>query len=203
MFLQGSSGDSSPQGGYLGHTTDQRPPMLGHMVSSLVKQIQEDIDTDDEPELNIITRRYKHDRETLGYEDGEFGFFDLSGRFNEFEIGALECAVIPNESMGSIVDCDNPATTLVDGYLGCLVNLKWGFFVNEMPYLTQSPISVAQIGDNYFFTSPGELTAHLAVDIREAIADALDVDFENINSMGYTQNYLFYLTQDWDWMQGG
>ena len=155
------------------------------------------------PELKIVTRRYSHDRQTLGYQPGEFGWYNFQGDFIEYDVGALECAVFPNEDQGSIVDCDNPSTTMVDGYLGCLVDLGWGIFSEVMPYFRQSPLSVAQIGDQYFYTTPGELTAHLAVDIREAIAGTLGVDFEQINSLGYTQNYLFYLTQDWDWLQGG
>jgi hypothetical protein len=35
------------------------------------------------------------------------------------------------------------------------------------------------------------------------MADALGVDATQINSLGYTQNYIFYLTQDYDWWQGG
>ena len=203
MYMQGSAGDASPQGGRLNHPEDQRPQMLGHMVSRIVREIQGEIVTDDLPELKIVTRRYSHDRQTLGYQPGEFGWYNFQGDFIEYDVGALECAVFPNEDQGSIVDCDNPSTTMVDGYLGCLVDLGWGIFSEVMPYFRQSPLSVAQIGDQYFYTTPGELTAHLAVDIREAIAGTLGVDFEQINSLGYTQNYLFYLTQDWDWLQGG
>lgn len=203
IYLQGSAGDASPGGGDLGHPEDQRPQMLGHMVARIVREIQEDISTDDMPEMKIVTRRYTHDRQTLGYQPGEFGWYNYQGNFIEYDIGALECAIFPNESQGSIVDCDNPSTTLIDGYLGCLVDLGWGIFSDVMPYFQQSPLTVAQIGNQYFYTTPGELTAHLAVDIREAIATTLGVDFEQINSLGYAQNYLFYLTQDWDWMQGG
>ncbi|MHA1569185.1 MAG: hypothetical protein ACTSXZ_06930, partial [Alphaproteobacteria bacterium] len=205
LYIQGSAGDASPAGGSpLGHPKQQNVQLRGYMIAQMAEEIIADMILDAEPELKVITKRYTHDRETLGYQPGEFGYVNpFNQEFVEFEIGALECAVFPNGQMGSIVDCDNPDTTLKDGYLGCLVNLGWPIFADHINTFRQSPITVAQIGDTYFYTTPGELTAHLAVDIREAIADALDIDFEQINSIGYGQNYLFYLTQDWDWWQGG
>ena len=203
MYMQGSSGDVSPRGDAMGHNKEQSIPFLGWKVAEIVSEIEPTVTFDDQPVLKAITRRYTHDRQTLGYQPGEFGYYNAQGDFVEYQNGAMMCSTFPRESEGSIVDCDEPSTTLVDGYLGCPVNLDWPIFGESMNYLTQSPLTVAQIGDEYFFTTPGELTAHLSVDIREAMATELGVDFSQINAIGYAQNYIFYLTQDWDWMQGG
>ena len=204
MYIQGSAGDASPKtSSPLGHNKDQNVQWRGWSIAKMIREIHEGITTESTPDLNIITKRYRHDRETLGYQPGEFGFHNFRGEFQEYEVGALLCAVLANPNHDSIVDCDDPSTSLQDGYLGCVVDLGWSIFGDQIEYFRQSPITVAQIGDHYFYTVPGELTAHLAVDIRTEIANTLGVDFEKINSIGYGQNYIFYLTQDWDWMQGG
>jgi len=204
IYFQGSAGDATPRrSSDEGHRKEEIPQYLGYWIARIVREIQDEITLTDEPEMRVLTRRYTHDRETLGYQDGEFGFYNLYGRFQEFERGALECGVMAPAVFGSIVDCDDPDTTLVDGHLGCAVNIDWPIFDLAYEYLSQSPLTVAQIADTYFYTAPGEITAHLAVDIREQIAAELDVPFEKINTLGYAQNYIFYMTQDWDWWQGG
>jgi hypothetical protein len=204
MYLQGSAGDVvpkmwSPQG----HRRLQVIESIGARVANVVRQVQRGIVTDDAPELSIITRRYVSDRETLGYLPGEFGHYNMDGEFIEYERGAMECGVLASKAEGSVSDCDAPETTLVDGYLGCLLDLAWPIVGDYADSFLQQPITVAQIGDQYFFTAPGEITSHLAVDIRTSMADALNVPFENVNTIGYAQNYIFYILQDWDWWQGG
>ncbi len=204
LYIQGSAGDVVPLiGGSLGHGSMQMTEWIGSQVAQIVKEIDEDVITDDQPELKVLTRRYTTDRQTLGYEPGEFGYYDYAGEFIEYEKGAMECGVLANEAQGSIADCDNPETMLVDGYLGCMVDLSWPQVAVAADLFTQSPLTVARIGDHYFFTAPGEITSHLAVDTRRQMAETLGVPFENINTIGYAQNYIFYILQDWDWMQGG
>lgn len=204
MYVQGSSGDVVPKmWSPVGHRRWQIIEWIGSQVASIVRDVQEEIITDDQPELKVITQRYVTDRETLGYQPGEFGHTTPLGQFIEYEKGAMECGVLACKNHGSINDCDNPETTLVDGYLGCLVDLSWPFANEYVDFFMQSAVTVAQIGDQYFFTAPGEITSHLAVDIRHSMAETLNVPFENVNTIGYAQNYIFYILQDWDWWQGG
>ncbi len=204
IFMQGSAGDATPRRDSSdGHRKLEITEWIGYWVAQIAKEVLDEIELNQTPEMKIITRRYVADRETMGYEDGEFGYYNLYGRFQEFERGAFECGVMAPAMFGSIVDCDNPDTALVDGHLGCAVDLNWPIFDDYISFLNQSALTVAQIGDTYFYTAPGEVTAELAVDIREAMADELGVPFENINTLGYAQNHQFYITQDWDWFQGG
>ncbi|MDP8224998.1 MAG: hypothetical protein P9L99_16685 [Candidatus Lernaella stagnicola] len=204
LYIQGSAGDVVPQmWGPQGHRRMQIIEWIGSQVAAAAREVDETIVTDDQPEFRVLTRRYVTDRETLGYQPGEFGHYNLAGQFVEYRKGAMECGVLANERQGSISDCDNPETTLVDGYLGCLVDLDWPLVNKHTKYFMQSPITVAQVGDQFFFTAPGEVTSHLAVDIRQTVANKLDVPFANVNLIGYAQNYIFYILQDWDWWQGG
>ncbi|NLH47121.1 MAG: hypothetical protein GX444_00810 [Myxococcales bacterium] len=204
IYLQGSSGDVvSQMGSPLGHRRAQIVEWIGAEVAEVVDQVQREIVTDDQPELKVITQRYRYDRQELGYLPGEFGFYNRDGEFVEYQRGAMECATLPMDQHGSINDCDTPETKMVDGYLGCLLNLDWSIADDAVNYLQQSPITVAQIGDQLFFTAPGEITSHLAVDIRTSLAAQLGIPYENINTLGYSQNYIFYILQDWDWWQGG
>jgi len=204
LFMQGSAGDATPRRDSSdGHRKLEITEWIGYWVAQIAKEVLDEIELNQTPEMKIITRRYVADRETMGYEDGEFGYYNLYGRFQEFERGAMECGVMAPAMFGSIVDCDNPDTALVDGHLGCAVDLNWPIFDDYIDFLNHSALTVAQIGDTYFYTAPGEVTAELAVDIREAIADAIGVPFENVNTLGYAQNHQFYITQDWDWFQGG
>jgi len=204
IYVQGSAGDQVPQmWGYLGHRRAQINDWIGYSVAQIVHEVEQTIVTQAQPELKIITQRYTHDRETLGYQPGEFGAYNLAGDFQEYQRGAMLCGTLPSKLHGSIADCDAPDTTLVDGYLGCLIDLNWPIFAGYVELFQQSPVSVAQIGDQYFFTVPGEPLAHLAVDIRERMAEALDVDVSRTNTIGYAQNYIFYIPQDWNWWQGG
>ena len=204
IYIQGSAGDVVPLiNGPNGHGSMQMTDWIGYEAAQIVEEIDSEIVTDDKPELKILTRRYTADRETLGYQPGEFGYYNWAGEFIEYEKGAMECGLLNNESEGSIADCDNPDTSLVDGYLGCAIDLSWPQVATSAKLFGQSPVSVAQIGDQYFFTAPGEITSHLAVDTRNQIAETIGVPFENVNTIGYAHNYIFYILQDWDWMQGG
>lgn len=203
IFLQGAAGDVNPcDTSPFGHTKRQMVDWIGFHVSLAVAEIVETIETDGTPALEVATRRIAFDRETLGYQPGEFGQV-LGGKFREYEIGAFQCGVIKHPLQGSVADCDDPETSLVDGYLGCLINLSWPVFEPYVPYYRQVSLTAARIGDQVFFTMPGEITGHLALGTRESIARALAVDIERVNTIGYANSYLFYLTQDWDWMQGG
>jgi len=204
VFIQGSAGDVVPQmQGPLGHRRWQIIEWIGAQTAKAVMQLERNIVTDDQPELRIVTRRTLADRETLGYQPGEFGYLDRNGQFVEYERGAMECGVLASKAHGSIADCDDPTTGLVDGHLGCLLNLDLPIVDGYVEQFRQSALAVAQIGDQYFFTAPGEITSHLAMDTRRELSATLGVPSENINTIGYANNYIFYILQDWDWFQGG
>lgn len=203
LYIQGSAGDVTPRPeSPVGHESNQIVEWTGYQIARFVKGVLDTIETDDQPELEVITRRLNYNRNIIGYPSGEFGHWGPEG-FAEYGVGAMLCGQIPMDFMGSIVDCDNPDTSLKDGYLGCPVDLGWVQFEPYLKYFQQSPITVVRIGDHFFFTNPGEITSHLAVDTRKKLAEDWDIPFEKINTIGYAQNHLFYLLQDWDWLQGG
>jgi len=204
IYLQGAAGDVNPHtGSPFGHGKLQMIDWIGYTVSRQVAQVEKSIETDPAPPMDVVTRRIHFDRDAIGYEAGEFGRRTPGGGFAEFELGAFMCGSVPSALHGSIVDCDDPDTSLVDGHLGCLVDVSWDLCRPYAPYFQQATLTVTRIGDQVFYTMPGEITAHLAYSARERIAEVLGADMARVATIGYANNYLFYLTEAWDWMQGG
>ncbi len=206
LFMQGAAGDAAPRlsGDY---NSRQRLEHLGCAAGLALREVYNSLTPVHDWEFEMVHKRLYVSREIIGYEDGEFGYVaPLTGEFVEFADGAFMCGddgVL--EAFGlddiSVVDCDNPETSLTDGYLACAWNNSW---VPEWTWFVDvTDVADIRLGDYILAIMPGELTAMLSQEMRDQIETGLGWDPAKIVSFGYSMSSQMYLLTEWDWYQGG
>lgn len=226
LFIQGTGGDVSPQGGFNGAGGTQALEALGEEAAVKVTALYYSITTETNVPMEIVSRRYALNRDVIGYSSDEFT--DESG--NPYEFGAFNCGhgVIGMPDIGSCqnpktspdgVDCCNPQTHLVNGKLGCFsMDQIQQMFVQrdawEHPPLvfSQTRLTAARIGNLVIATLPGEPLSSLGLFLREKIQQ--EVNFKSavtVAVFGYCQDHHLYLSDNGgdvyngtngDWWQG-
>jgi hypothetical protein len=145
--------------------------------------------------FETVARRVDLSRAAIGYSPGEFGAWDRDGEWRDYSLGAVFCGAIDETAHGSIVDCANPATRLVDGYLGCALPMEL-FAEWSGPY-SRTIVGAIRLGDDVLLLFPGELTTGLAVQARDAASAVLGVPPSRVQAFGYSNDFQFYLrTED-------
>lgn len=203
LFMQGAGGDARPGGSPYGHEGLQRLEYLGQTAGAVLRDIYDDLTPTDDWTFEMVAKRLRVSRQAIGYEDGEFGYYGLlTGTFYEYQHGAFGCGERTFfEPEGSIVDCDNPDTQLIDGYYGCYLPIHW-----VMPWswvINTTEIGALRLGDYLLAMMPGELTSFLSQSMRADLESELDWPADKIATFGYSQDNTGYMLTEWDWLQGG
>ena len=205
LFMQGAGGDVRPVESPYGHGGQQGMEWIAHSIGPVLKDVWDSLSPKRNITFEMVSKRIPISRDLIGYEPGEFGRFDLQGNFHEYADGAFFCGDsgvieflrIPD----SVVDCDNPATSLVDGHLACLWNNSWiplwAWFVND------TTLANIRLDDTVLSIMPGELTGFLAQYLRESLENQMGWNPDKIAAFGYSLAHQQYLLREWDWYQGG
>jgi hypothetical protein len=176
--------------------------ILGNLVADKAQVILEQLSPTRDFTLEMVSRRILINREAIGYKQGEFGYYDPStGVWRDFEMGAAGCGGHSMPEYGSIVDCNNPETSLIDGYLGHEVDLSIVKFWMQ-PWLYTN-IAAIRLGTEVVLLFPGELTSHLATSAIEQAAQRYGLSQDRIHCFGYANDHQWYLLTEESWMQGG
>jgi hypothetical protein len=150
----------------------------------------------------MVSARIPINREAIGYSPGDFGYYNqLNGTWRDFELGAVGCGAHGMPEHGSIVDCNNPETALIDGYLGHAVDLSILEFLMQ-PWL-YTHIGAVRLGNHVLLMFPGELTSHLATYAVQQTAQRYNIPQNRIHCFGYANDHQWYLLTEESWMQGG
>jgi hypothetical protein len=198
-----SGGDQSPQ--YTtgsGHHTLAKMEILGNLVADKAQVILEQLDPTRDFTFEMVAKRIPINREAIGYKPGEFGYYDPStGEWRDFEMGAVGCGEHGMPEYGSIVDCNNPETSLIDGYLGHEVDLSIARLWMQ-PWLYTN-IATIRLGTDMVLLFPGELTSHLATYAIQQAMQLYSLSHDRIHCFGYANDHQWYLLTEESWMQGG
>ncbi|MCC6158493.1 MAG: hypothetical protein IT350_10605 [Deltaproteobacteria bacterium] len=203
LFIQAAGGDSTPVGSGYDLPEWQNLEHLGQRAADMIRDTYDDLTPTDDWTFEMVSKRVTITRDAIGYEDGEFGYHGLiTGRFYEYKHGAWGCGERSFfEAEGSIVDCNDQETKMLDGYYGCYVPIHW---VEPWSWvLDTAEIGVVRLGDYIMPLMPGELTSWLAKHLRESVETELVWPADKIAAFGYANDTQMYLLMDWDWMQGG
>ena len=203
LALVTSGGDQMPQ--YTkeaNHHDLAKMEILGNLVADKARMVLEQLVPTRDFTFEMVARRIPINREAIGYKPGEFGYYSSStGAWKDFEMGAVGCGKNSMPEHGSIVDCANPETSLVDGYLGHDVDLSIIKFWLQ-PWLYTN-IAAIRLGDNVVLLFPGELTSHLATYAIQQSALLYNLPRDKIHCFGYANDHQWYLLTEESWMQGG
>jgi hypothetical protein len=194
MHMQSAGGDAEPAGDSLNHPELARLERLGETAAAPIVDAWKTLTWRNTADLAVRSRllELRHDRIYTGSElEDEF-----SGTNGPFTWGGWQCSgkdTEPGQSMkGDIKQC-------VD--VGSLLQL----FNIEVPYSEahQVFLSAAQLSEVMFLTMPGEPTWSLVKYAREQIAQR-QWNGQNTTGvvLGYSQDYLLYLTAPDDWFLG-
>lgn len=210
FFLQGPAGDVNPSTTPHSHDDEQGMEWHARSLAPVLRGHYDDLVPVADVALGMATRPLSISRESIGYGDDEFGRVDLvTHEFVPYADGAFYCGA-PDvwaelsyfEEHGSIIDCGNPGTVLVDGYLGCVLPI---LFVDEWWTWAMNPTEVADVrlGDFLLALIPGELSSWLSRRLRDNLTAATGLSEDRVATFGYSNGFQGYLLTEWDWMQGG
>lgn len=210
FFLQGPTGDVNPSATPHGHNDEQGMEWHAQSISPVLRAVYDDLHPTTDVDLGMATRPLHVSREEIGYAADEFGWRSAwSGEFHPYPDGAFYCgspdvwASLPYlGDHGSVVDCNEPSTQLVDGYYGCVLPL---WFIDAWWTWALNPTEVAavKLGDTLLALIPGELTSWLAKRLRENLSVATGIPDDRLATFGYSNGFQSYLLTEWDWLQGG
>jgi hypothetical protein len=203
MALNTSAGDQTPNYGVgNGQGSLAKMEILGNLVADKAQTLMSTMSPSRNFTFETAHRRFEISRSIIGYTRDEFGAYNpWNGDWYTFRMGALACGEIEMTDHGSISDCNNPSTQLIDGYLGCAVPL-YALRIWMDPWL-QVSLSSIRLGEHYLMLFPGELAANLAHDAIVAAAQAHGLDESNVHAFGYSNDAHFYLLTEASWYQGG
>ncbi|MGK0359770.1 MAG: hypothetical protein ACI9U2_002076 [Bradymonadia bacterium] len=186
MFVNGAAADMRPGSPPFEREADvpewprdyEKCEAVGRAAADAVMSVVDTVDLKAEGVLHSRTARVPINRTALGYADGVF----------PFEHGAVYCgAGLEDRCLG-----EEPHANLL---VGCIA---FPDALNSAP--TQAPLTVGQIGDLSFITTPGEFSVSLgrrAAEAMQAVTGQRTVVF------GYAQEYTGYSLGEEDWRQGG
>jgi len=207
LFAQGTGGDVSPRGEFNGHQGTQCLEAIGEEAAAKVGELYTTLTMETDVPLEIVSKRYDLNRNTIGYASNEW--VDDDGV--PFTYGAFNCGggIIGQEL--DIVDCANPETKLIDGSMSCfsipeLEALLVPKKAREYPVLlfSQTRLTAARIGNLFIATLPGEAKSSLGRFLREKIQEEVELPSDaTIAVFGYSQDHHLYLADREDWLQGG
>ena len=201
--LQTSAGDQNPVApNQLGHHVLAQLEILGKRAADDALALWNTLQPAPEVEFEMVAKRIEISREAIGYQPGEFGWINpWTGEWHDYEMGALYCGSESWEQYGSLVDCGDPETSLVDGYLLCYMSgslILWAM----NPWLT-TQVAAIKLNSEILLLFPGELTSHLATATIEQAAARYAWPAEHLHAFGYSNDYQMYLQTEETWMQGG
>ena len=149
---------------------------IGAYMADVVHGAIAQIEWTAEPDIRATTYRYPIDRESIGYEWGEF----------DFEYGAIYCNRDPNcEELTHHADLED----------GCIP------FPEISPAPRQSVVTVGTLAGAHFTTWAGEAGTLLAEETMDSLREHDGV--EDVLFFGYAQDYLGYALQEADWWHAG
>lgn len=186
MFVNGAAADMSPGNPPLERDDAAAPwpgdyeqcEAVGQAAADTVMGALDGVELKAEGIVHSRTARVPLNREAIGYGEGEF----------PYQYGAVYCgAGLDEHCVG-----EPPYENLL---IGCIAMPD---AENAAP--TQAPITVGQIGDLSFVTTPGEFS--VALGRRAAQAFAAETGQTTV-VIGYAQEYTGYSLGEDDWHQGG
>ncbi len=197
IYINGSAGDVSPGGDYLGHQLQPRLELIGEDTADILLRTIEPLVASRDVELAQEDRRFPITRETIGYAEGEFykvPFDEFDQDAGEFKYGAFQCSRDGDE---------DPETQWSDGTLDCMFSVELANSRRPIFQYSKTLVSALRIGDMHVVTLPGEPSSRLGFDLAEAISTRYGLSMDNIAVWGYAQDHQLYLTPQDDWLQGG
>ncbi len=194
FFMQGSAGDISPRGDFLGHKGVQRLQMLGAAAAPMIAKHYFKIKTSDTVPIELISKRIPISRKHIGYKPDEF--YDIKlGKKIVYHFGAFQC-------VKKGYSAKSPKRHQ-DGKLGCMFDLRQ-LVGGPIPQFTKTKLSALRFGELAFVTYPGEVTAHLAKKTRDIFLQKnQNSPIKNLEVFGYAQDHQLYILDEDDWWKGG
>ena len=194
MHMQSAGGDAEPAGDALNHPGLARLERLGLAAAKPIVNAWATLQWRDTADLAVRSRllELRHDRIYTGNDLAD----EFSGTNGPYTWGGWQCEgkeTAPGESMeGDLKQCVDVAGLLQ------LFNIGVPYSEAHQVYL-----SAAQLSDVVFLSMPGEPTWSLVKYAREQIAKR-EWNGQKTTGMvlGYSQDYLLYLTAPDDWFLG-
>jgi len=157
-----------------------RTEVVGRAAAEAVVPLVPTIETRPDAVLHSRVARVPLNRDVLRYPQGFF----------PYPFGAVYCGAAYDERCVEEAPYSN----------GELLRLCVPFPDEQNAAPTQAPITVGQIDDLAFITTPGEFSISLGRRAREAAAAALGLQ---VVVIGYAQEYTGYSLEEDDWWHGG
>ncbi|MBZ0272090.1 hypothetical protein K8I61_08635 [bacterium] len=207
IFLNGPAGDVSPTPPW-GYGDFAQFDSYSRRIGPPLREVWDGLVTTDDIPLEMITERVEVNRDTIAYADDEFGHVSrFTGNWEPFDNGGFMCGEFLTDyeaQHGSISDCNNLETQLLEGYYGCLIPV-FDFLEPLTWFMKSTQIGHVRLGSTVLSFMPGELGSFLSKKMREDMAPILaaDATIEGHATFGYANGYQMYLLTEWDWLQGG
>ncbi len=98
----------------------------------------------------------------------------------------------------------NDKTMLKEGNFGCALHIDAMNF-GPLPQFGKTRLTAIVLGKLYLAGLPGEALSHMGTDTAEELmADTTVSDaFDDVVIFGYTNDHHFYISSEYDWLQGG
>ncbi len=176
MYVQGAAGDVSPKDSPLGHNALQGLERQGRAAAKLVAQAFAQAapgNAKAQSRLDFRERGVLLTREAIGYAKDEFP-----------EWGGIQCAAGQGGTCGSVKS--TPAQVM------CLP------LEPRRPFKTA--LTVVQLDEYVFLSTPGELGTGLSHKLHTALAP---LGATTSFAVGYAQDHYGYLLEEDDWLRGG
>jgi hypothetical protein len=198
-----SGGDQEPWDDQdKGHHKLARMEIIGNLVADKASTLLDTLVPAREFTFEMVSKRIPISRDEIGYKPGEFGSYNTSsGQWRDYQMGAIGCGEKDMSAHGSIVDCDNPSTSLLDGYLG--PELELSLLSAWMQPWLYTHIAAVRLGADILLLFPGELTSSLATEAVKQAALTYNLPVDNVHCFGYANDHQWYLLTQESWMQGG
>lgn len=197
LYLQGNAGDISPAGDDRGHRNTEKIQLIGRRAWRVMEPHLDAIETSDQIEVRVISRRVPISHALLGYGEGEFYDADVSceNSADYFRYGAFQC-------VEGYHDDDDPGTAFSDGDLACVFGVECLTGGHPVPQFQKTSLSVLRLGTLALATMPGEPLSQFGRDLSDRIREAVP-GVTDAAVLGYSQDHHFYLLNEDDWLQGG
>jgi len=193
LFMNGNaanvapSGDKNTDGNSVNRKDIHQIQAIGYFVSKYIKDKLSLINTKNDVELEMVTKRIPFSRKYVGYNDDEF-FKMENDKSVPYYLGAFQCCVEYKEN------------GYQDGELGCLLETTFLNYNRPVYQFTKTRLAAVNLGGLYMVTVNGEPSAQFG---EYVVSELKKKGIKDVITVGYSMDHHLYILLRDEWLLGG
>ncbi|MGC9043733.1 MAG: neutral/alkaline non-lysosomal ceramidase N-terminal domain-containing protein [Myxococcota bacterium] len=193
IFMNGDGGNTSPAGEKnpdgkgVNRKDIHQIQAIGYFVSKYLLEKLPLIQTRDDVELEMVTKRIPFSRKYLGYNDNEFYKIE-NGKSVPYYLGAFQCCGEYKEG------------GYKDGDLGCLLEATFLNYNRPVYQFTKTRLAAVNLGGLYLASVNGEPSAQYGEYI---VSELRKKGMKDVMTIGYSMDHHLYILLKDEWLRGG